>query len=138
VTPIQRLARRSVYLPNGCLVVPKDSPLKYGTLAVDGRDWLAHRYAYLTLVGPIPDGLVLDHLCRTRACWNPAHLEAVPQRTNVLRGVGIAAVRARQTACRSGHEFTPENTAYKRNGTRYCKTCNRLNVARILAARRAA
>lgn len=99
----------------------------YGHLAWQGSYRAAHRVAYELLVGPIPDGLVLDHLCRTPACVNPAHLEPVTQRTNVIdRGTGPFAKRARQTHCKRGHEFTPENTyIYPSRGVRYCRTCHR-------------
>ena len=82
----------------------------YGNICVDGKYRGAHRVVYEALVGPIPEGLHLDHRCRVRACVNPNHLEPVSQRENSLRGVGAAAVNARQTHCRHGHELTPENT----------------------------
>lgn len=91
------------------------------------RNVPAHRWAYELFVGPIPDGLHVDHLCRNRRCVNPLHLEAVTQRENTLRGMGIAAINARKTHCPKGHEYTPENTylqgPLKRN--RVCKTCVR-------------
>ena len=60
----------------------------YGTFQSNGKLVRAHRYAYELLVGPIPGGLVIDHLCRTTACVNPEHLEPVTQRENLLRGAG--------------------------------------------------
>lgn len=96
-----------------------------------GLFWLrgnvrAHRFSYETFVGPIPDGLVIDHLCRTRACVNPDHLEPVTDRENVLRGTGPTAKNARALTCQNGHEFTIENT-YTRPGygDRQCRTCRR-------------
>jgi hypothetical protein len=59
----------------------------YGQFKVAGREAMAHRYAYELLVGAIPDGREIDHLCRVRACVNPAHLEAVTHSTNVSRSV---------------------------------------------------
>jgi hypothetical protein len=97
----------------------------YGQIYADGRPQLAHRFAYELLVGPIPDGLVIDHLCRNRACVNPAHMEPVTQRENILRGTGASARAARKTHCPQGHAYDSENTAIKSDGTRRCKTCHR-------------
>jgi HNH endonuclease len=58
----------------------------YGVFRIDRRSIYAHRYAYELLVGPIPDGLQLDHLCRVPPCVNPTHLEPVTHRENILRG----------------------------------------------------
>lgn len=82
----------------------------------------AHRFAYERLVGPVPDGLTLDHLCRVRACVNPRHLDAVPMRTNLLRGIGIVAVNAKKTHCINGHALDLLNT-YRMPRGRACKTC---------------
>jgi hypothetical protein len=90
------------------------------------RRALAHRFAYEMIVGPIPDGLHIDHLCRNRACVNPAHMEPVTQRENTLRGIAVSATNARKTHCSAGHEFTSENTRTRSdNGGRRCRTCAR-------------
>ena len=97
----------------------------YGKYSIRRSTWRrAHRVAYLGLVGPIPDGLTLDHLCRVRRCVNPSHLEPVTAGENVLRGVGLSAQNNRKTHCRRGHEFTEENTYhYPASEERGCRAC---------------
>lgn len=85
---------------------------------------VAHRVAYEKHYGRIPDGLVIDHLCRNGLCINPVHLEAVPNVVNIMRGEGAPAKHARQTHCKRNHELTPENT-YNRKNRRACKICDR-------------
>ena len=95
----------------------------YGrTQYLDGREGYAHRISYEQLVGVIPPGLQLDHLCRNRACVRPDHLEPVTNLENHARGV------AARTHCKHGHEFTKENTWYKskkgrKNPSRRCREC---------------
>jgi hypothetical protein len=91
----------------------------------DGHRAYAHRFAYEQIVGPIPDGLTLDHLCRNRACVNPVHLEPVTNRENILRGSGRSAVNVRKTECPKGHPYTAENT-YRNptTGKRRCISCS--------------
>lgn len=97
-----------------------------------GRMLYAHRLSYEWAVGPIPTGLVIDHLCRVRNCVRPSHLEAVSQRENiVLRGISsISTIRHRQDACVNGHAFTAENTWMRLNlpsgvPGRVCRECHR-------------
>lgn len=101
----------------------------YGRLRDGGTIKAAHRFAYELLVGEIATGLVIDHLCRNRACVNPEHLEPVTDQVNILRGVSLSARRAAQTHCKRGHEFTTENTYLwtdRRGRTgRICRTCRR-------------
>jgi hypothetical protein len=98
------------------------------------RSLMAHRVVYELLVGLIPEGLTLDHLCRVRHCVNPAHLEPVTNRENILRGDGPAARHARQTHCKYGHPFDEQNTLHRRNGRgRSCRTCQRERSARFRA-----
>lgn len=88
---------------------------------------IAHRWMYECLVGPIPDGLEIDHLCRNRGCVNPSHLEPVTTRENVLRGDGPPARNARKTHCRNGHPLTGDNVAHPGGNLnkRRCRMCYR-------------
>lgn len=95
----------------------------YGRIMVNGRLIGAHQYSYELLVGPIPKGLTIDHLCRNRGCVNPEHLEPVTHRINILRGDSISAKHAKKTHCIHGHPFDSVNTYYRLTGGRTCKTC---------------
>ena len=106
---------------------PKLMVIGYGCISVNGKQTLAHRLSYELSVGPIPEGLQIDHLCRNRACQNPNHLEAVTQKVNILRGNGYSARNARKTHCKYGHEFTEANTYIRASNQRKCRTCHRIN-----------
>lgn len=134
----------------------------YGRFSAEDRMWPAHRWAYATFVGEPPAELVMDHLCRVRACVNPSHLEPVTNAENLRRGFGTSIARAakgekqaanrearrlavvlrdistveetaRRSHCRKGHEFTPENTYRDVRGDRNCRTCR--NAGRVWSDR---
>lgn len=111
---------------SGCwLWMASCTPQGYGEFWDGYRVQRAHRWAYFHFVEAQPAELVLDHLCRVRNCVNPAHLEPVLQRTNVLRGECPAAKQARQTHCIHGHELVGDNVYRKPNGARQCVACRR-------------
>lgn len=119
----------------GCWVWQRATDGKgYGTLGVRRSKgvWAtvkAHRYVYEQLVGPIPAGYQLDHLCRNRACVNPQHLEPVSNRENGLRGFGVSGLNARKKYCPVGHPLEGDNVRNKSphpdRPWRECKTCER-------------
>ena len=100
----------------------------YGQHYHDGRLWAVHRDAYETRVGPIPEGLTIDHLCRNTGCCNPRHLEAVTDAVNQARRRNAA------THCPHGHEYTEANSVTLWNGYRACRTC--INAQRRAKRRR--
>jgi hypothetical protein len=122
-TPLERFEAKVMRDPmSGCWLWAGAAMAKgYGSFgAVPGKLILAHRWAYEHFVGPIPAGLVIDHLCRNRSCVNPAHLEAVTGLENTRRGA-----RAIATHCKHGHPFDDENTIRRANGGRDCRMCQR-------------
>jgi hypothetical protein len=114
----------------------------YGHLKVGvGRaTTLAHRFAYGLLVGAIPEGLLIDHLCRNRRCVNPAHMELVTNRENIQRGFSALAEVAPRTHCTRGHEMTPENCdpdPRHPRGRGRCRECRRIASAKKYAKQKA-
>lgn len=126
-SPIDRIMARVVLTP-GPLASPcwitgmKPTQYGYVKIAVPGRKTPAfvHRVTYEHFIGPIPDGLVIDHLCRVKACCNPAHLEPVTSRENSLRGMGRNIIAWRTNTCRRGHSLLD---AYVGKKGRRCRVC---------------
>lgn len=105
----------------------------YGQLSLGGRTCLAHRLAYEQAHGPIPAELVVDHLCRTRHCVNPAHMEIVTQAENLRRGRKFAGL---DVHCKHGHPWSDENTTTGSRGQRVCRECNRIKSKAYFARKR--
>lgn len=124
---ISRIKRLSLITPTCWLWLGCLDHRGYGRVGVGRRSARVHIVAYEELVGPVPDGHVLDHECRVRHCFNPAHLTPRTGRENTLRGESFAAQKARQTHCVRGHELAGENLLERtdRPGRRECRTCKR-------------
>lgn len=107
----------------------------YGRFMVDRSPRMAHRVCYEALVGPIPEGLQLDHLCRNPACVNPDHLEPVTPEENSLRGFAPKIVSSRTKVCVNGH--STEDAYLRPDGKgRQCRTCIKIQTERAAAKRR--
>lgn len=132
MSPLGRLLAGAVVTDRGCWEWQRARlPRGYGRMYINGRLGYTHRIAYELLVGPIPAGHQLDHLCRNTACCNPAHLEPVTPRENTRRGLRGEL----PMSCKRGHPWTDENTVRRRDGRRRCRECSRLSA---LARRRGA
>jgi len=117
---------------NECWIWPGAKSRGYGVASLSinkkPKTFYAHRLAYERLKGPIPDGMQIDHLCRNRACFNPAHLEAVTQQVNIARGE--AGINNKQKIkCKQGHDLSGENVSVRTKPTgktfRVCLACKR-------------
>lgn len=100
----------------------------YGTLTVDGKQWLAHRFSLKVHSREL--GEQTDHLCRNRLCVNPEHLETVTIAENTSRGLGKASTAIRTGHCKRGHPLSGENLKIRPNGYRRCRECGRLSAER--------
>lgn len=125
--PIERFLLQ-VVVTDGCWLWKGHlSPLGYGNFWPGSRAMLAHRFAYIAFVGEIPDDYTIDHLCRTRNCVRPSHLDAVPHIVNVQRGlnqVHPVKVSAANRYCRRGHWLDEANTYNDRAGSTRCRQCH--------------
>ena len=106
----------------------------YGQMSVNGVQKYVHRLIWEELIGPIPAGYDVDHLCRVRNCVNPDHLDPVTRRENLSRGVGHGT----RAYCPQGHPYNKKNTYRYPDGSRYCRVCRREGMRRLKERRKAA
>ncbi|NXY96413.1 HNH endonuclease [Streptomyces sp. BR123] len=144
--PLERLRSRTEVSPNGCLLYAGTlTRMGYGLISVDGTQKLAHRAIYELVIGPIPEGLFIDHTCHNRdqscmggptclhrRCVNVDHLEPVSGAENTRRGKSWA-INGAKTHCPAGHPYDEHNT-HVYDGRRYCRACNRQTLRRRRAA----
>lgn len=128
VAVMERFMRKVDIIPGGCWEwrAYRAKISGYGFFNVTKRKQVgAHRVSYELHIGPIPEGLEPDHLCRNRGCVCPWHLEAVTHRENCIRGMSPNAINARKTHCKRGHLYNAASTGTRktRPGTRWCKIC---------------
>jgi len=117
--PITRIYEKIKYVGNCWIYTGSKDRYGYGRIGIKLRRVSTHRFMYEYYCGSISPDLELDHLCRNHACCNPEHLEAVSHQVNMHRGNN-----GMKTHCKNGHEFNPENTYIKKDGSRNCKLCN--------------
>lgn len=98
-------------------------PDGYANISVGGKTKRLHRVSYEAFKGPIPDGKMIDHLCRNRACCNPEHAEPVTNTINQRRGDTVSSRNYVKTHCNRGHELAGENLMSYDDGRRGCRTC---------------
>jgi hypothetical protein len=136
-TVADRLFAKATAGPGNCLIwTGALNDGGYGLISIDGRNRRAHRVAYEQVIGPIPDGMELDHTCHNqddtcpggrclhRRCVNPHHLEPVSKQENALRSKLTRTGRnVRRTHCPKGHPYSGENLYVDPTGRRACRAC---------------
>jgi hypothetical protein len=133
---VRALAKIKKNPDNGCWMWTGSIVDGYGVVSRgghQGKKIYVHQLMYQHFVGPIPEGLELDHLCRNRACCNPEHVEPVTRRENLVRGVGRIAKNVAATHCPQGHPYSPENTYVWRTKTGVGRACRICRIARAYA-----
>ncbi len=126
LTPLQRFWKQIDTSGECWIWTGKTRPDGYARIGVDRGHMPVHRFAYEAFVGPIPDDMHVDHLCRTRACARPDHLEVVTQAENNRRAVAVRKPTEPKAECPHGHPMSGENLAVNTVGKRSCRECARI------------
>ncbi len=136
-SPFHRFASKIRFDSSGCWIwTAAIDQGGYGRIMWRGKARKAHRILYSLLIGPIPQGLTLDHLCRNRVCVNPDHLQPTTLRVNILRGNGACAQNSRKDRCCKGHLFDLYSTYYDPWGYRECRICRKARRKESCSSRR--
>jgi hypothetical protein len=131
VNTVEKILAKHVDATSGCWEwkARKDKD-GYGRTTIQRKTYQAHRVVFAALVGPIPEGMTIDHLCKNKACVNPDHMEVTTVKVNVLRSDNICSLNARKTHCPRGHPLSGENLYLYPAGGRGCRQCQRDHAAR--------
>lgn len=123
-------------LQESCWTVPQKLTAQgYVRVKVKGKLVYLHRLTYETFIGKIPDGLVIDHLCKERSCCNFNHLEVVTLAENTRKGDAWLFNKSK-THCPQNHQYSEDNTYYRKDGKRHCKTCRRIRQREFMQNKR--
>ncbi len=130
----QRFIDKVAFEPNtGCWLWMACTDLGYARFYLGGKKLMAHRFSYETMVGPIPKGLELDHLCRMPSCVNPSHLEPVTSKENSRRSIPM---NSKKTMCPQGHLYDESNTYISKENRRHCRECGKIRGRQRQAIKR--
>lgn len=123
----ERFLAKTERHPSGCLLwVGALVPGGYGHFWFEGKPQSAHRVAHKLFIGPIPEGMQVNHTCDVKLCVEPTHLYAGTQSDNQRDAVSRGRHKeTKKRACIRGHAFTPENTYVRPDGRRRCRECQR-------------
>lgn len=139
IKDISKITARFEIAPSGCwLWIKSVNNGGYSNFNFGQKTFMVHRFMYTLLRGKIPEGKDLDHLCRTRRCINPTHLEAVTRQENINRGIGPKILKNRhdtQTHCKYGHLLSEDNVyRWGKLQARTCKACYRAHTKKRYSA----
>jgi len=132
ITPIQRLLTNIIISDGGCWEWQLSlRGYGYGRIKVGRKTFSTHRFMYVYYYNTIDPSLQIHHKCNNAKCCNPHHLVQITARENTLQNNNPTAKNFRKTHCKYGHEFTTQNTHYRKSGGRRCLTCKRVAAKKL-------